>query len=104
MEKLRLSLDELVVESFAPAAMPEPFGTVHAAQQSGPHTDECASCVASCNGTCAGSCETCAISCYGTCFALACNPTSVDTCGEQYTCAGQFSCDAPACTHRDFHC
>jgi len=43
MEKLKLSLENLVVESFEPALEQMAPGTVRA-QQSGPYTDECDSC------------------------------------------------------------
>jgi hypothetical protein len=97
MNKLKLSLEDLSVESFdtTPAALVKEGGTVFG-QQCTCYTQctcpGCPTCDASCNGTCGGTCEascngtcgpTCDVSCYGTCGVGTCGPTwdaSCDTC------------------------
>jgi hypothetical protein len=97
MRKMKLALDDLAVESFAPGAKTEPRGTVQANQESGPYTDECQSCgvVTGCGG--GGYCNTN----YG------CNPSGgcqTATCYGYQTCGGVYTCDAvdtcfyPQCT------
>jgi hypothetical protein len=75
MQKLRLSLETLQVESFHPDGAAGARGTVpgYSATQ---YADE--SCFQSCNGSCSdgGTCNTCA-SCYGTC---------ANTCGASCGC------------------
>jgi hypothetical protein len=100
MNKLRLDLDDLSVESFA--TTPEPSreaGTVFG-QQCTCYTlctcPGCPTCDASCNGTCGGTCaascngtcvNTCAASCYGTCdWSCECGYSN-DT-----RCTGDFNC------------
>jgi hypothetical protein len=94
MEKLKLSLENLVVETFEPAVEARALGTVRA-QQSGPYTDECDSCGV-----------------YTGCGARGCNesdycpsagcPTAscpgYNTCDGVYTCGGVPTCVWPDCT------
>ena len=74
MNKLKLHLDDLRIDSFDTTSAPREKGTVFGEQctcwtQCGQNTcPGCPTCDASCNGTCAG---TCGDSCYGTCD-LAC--------------------------------
>jgi hypothetical protein len=79
MKKLKLTLDELRVESFATATGPRHWGTVLANRESssevetcqeamGPDGSACGSCQVSCNGSCDDTCDTCE----------SCNPP--DTC------------------------
>jgi hypothetical protein len=86
MNKLRLDLEDLSVESFSttPEAGKEE-GTVFG-QQCTCYTNctcpGCPTCDASCNGTCGGTCGgTCDASCNGTCDA-SCNGTCVDSCNN----------------------
>lgn len=85
MKKRKLRLDELAIESFDTDAQALVRGTVRAFNTCNHQT--CESCAISCGGTC----NTCPASCYGTCV-------------ENYTCAGQYSCDEPACTAWNAHC
>jgi hypothetical protein len=78
MQKLKLQLDHLRVESFDTTAVREEKGTVFG-EQCTCYTvctcPGCATCDASCNGTCDASCNgTCNASCNGTC-AASCNGT-----------------------------
>jgi hypothetical protein len=106
MEKLKLDLDELVVESFNTAPGSPPEGTVAAHQQSGPYTDECWSCGGSCGmQTCDVTCDvrkdtcgTCAISCGQSCWGTCDYESCRGSCWGQYTCAGADTCQYPACT------
>ena len=93
MEKLRLSLENLAVETFEPALEPMAPGTVRA-QQSGPYTDECDSCgvETGCGGGCVES-EYCPS--YG-CPTASC--PGYQTCAGAYTCGGVESCQWPQCT------
>jgi hypothetical protein len=92
MDKLKLTLDDLVVESFPLAENPERAGTVFA-RGSGPYTDECDSCgvESACAG---GGCNTpaCSNGCgTATCYAW-------ETCAGAYTCGEVESCRWPECT------
>jgi hypothetical protein len=95
MAKLKLHVEELVVESFTAAEEAEKPGTVLAHQQSGPYTDECQSCgvATGCGG---GGCNS------DYCSYNGCGPTN--TCYAYYTCAGAYtcgeveSCRYPECT------
>ncbi|HLL47579.1 MAG TPA: hypothetical protein VK399_12765 [Longimicrobiaceae bacterium] len=96
MEKLKLDLEDLAVESFATTPEPRAEGGTVFGQQCTCYTQctcpGCPTCDASCNGTCGGTCEascngtcgpTCDVSCYGTCGVGTCGPTwdaSCDTC------------------------
>ena len=106
MNRQKLKLDELVVESFDTAAGPPARGTVRAHDYSEECiTDEYQTCPRSCPQweTCnQQTCDTCAISCWGTCHT--CGDSCWGSCPAEYTCGGQFSCDAPACTHANAHC
>ena len=106
MNKLRLDLEDLSVESFdtTPAARAE-NGTVFG-QQCTCYTQctcpGCPTCDASCNGTCGGTCaascngtcgDTCAGSCYGSCDDT-CGGTCGHTCqvyGPPYELCGYFT-------------
>lgn len=81
MEKLKLALDDLVVESFAPSFEAPKTGTIHA-HNSGPYTDECQSCGVDtgCGGGCVGTEAT-------NCGSCGCNTA---------TCYGYWSCDPVA--------
>lgn len=95
MRKMKLALDDLAVESFAPGATAEQRGTVQANQQSGPYTDECQSCgvISGCGGW--GYCQTQ----YG-CGSGGCTNTceGYQTCPGAYTCDGVDTCFYPQCT------
>ena len=94
MQKLRLSLENLVVETFEPALELPATGTVRA-NNSGPYTDECDSCgvETGCGGH--GGCDSqfCQSQACGTatCYAW-------ETCAGVYTCDGVESCQWPQCT------
>ena len=95
MNKLRLDLEDLSVESFdtTPAARAE-NGTVFG-QQCTCYTQctcpGCPTCDASCNGTCDATCAgTCAASCNGTCN-YTCGASCYGTC--DYTCECGYSND-----------
>ncbi len=101
MNKLRLNLDDLAVESFATTPdRPAEGGTVFG-QQCTCYTQctcpGCPTCDASCNGTCGGTCDascngtcggTCDASCFGTCdWTCECWPSNDTRCsGEQRCC------------------
>ncbi len=84
MNKLKLDLESLAVETFDTAAPAEPRGTVHGL--SGTCTDpescdywcqslwpsDCCTAAATCPASCNGSCNE---SCYGTCGGLTCGAT-----------------------------
>jgi modification target Cys-rich repeat protein len=79
MNKLKLRLDDLQVDTFQTTLMQKEKGTVYGEQEWTYYYMECqdtwqgsscevscfGSCDASCNGTCEGTCEQ---SCHGTCF------------------------------------
>lgn len=94
MSKLKLSLEELVVESFTPATDPEKRGTVMG-RESGPFTDECQSCGVD-TGCGMGGCDS------DFCSNNGCGPTATcrgyDTCAGAYTCGEVDSCRYPECT------
>lgn len=105
MDRRKLSLQDLVVESFQTDEAHGARGTVKAHDYSEAcYTDEFNTCPNSCGGTCEPeyTCGTCAISCGGTCHT--CPESCWGTCAAEYTCGGQFSCDVPACTHQYAHC
>lgn len=89
MQKLKLTLDELVVESFAPAAPVREMGTVRA-NISGPYTDECYNCGHETDDPCA-SYNNWTCSCGGTC------PNADFTCAAQTCGAGEPTCDGDTC-------
>jgi hypothetical protein len=103
MHKLTLALDDLVVETFAPAARPVETGTVHA-NNSGPYTDECYNCLNTDYDCDAGSFSACP--CTHTCYNhLTCG---ANTCDAGYTCDGetcfQATCSFPECTKAGIPC
>ena len=84
MNKLKLRLDDLRIDSFDTTAPQKAKGTVFG-EQCTCYTQctcpGCPTCDASCNGTCDASCngtcgatcnDTCAASCYGTCASCEC--------------------------------
>jgi hypothetical protein len=78
MQKLRLSLERLQVESFHPDGAVGARGTVPGYGFT-EYADE--SCFQSCNGFCSdGTCNTCDASCYGSC-AVTCGTTCGASCG-----------------------
>ena len=93
MEKLKLSLENLVVESFEPALEQMAPGTVRA-QQSGPYTDECDSCGVETG--CGGGCDTQYCPSQGGCGTATCY--AWETCAGAYTCNEVESCQWPQCT------
>ena len=101
MAKLKLSLDELRVESFQTAATLDALGTVRGAEAAGTNQSGCiiascgATCPISCAPTCpyAGACEDSFDGCEGTnasgCVILSCGDTCALSCGG--SCGG--GCD-----------
>ncbi len=100
MNKLKLHLDDLQIDSFQTTSAEKPKGTVFG-EQCTCYTQctcpGCPTCDASCNGTCYASCNgtcgaTCDGSCYGSCD-WTCNCTGGDTCN--YTCSGYATSPGP---------
>ncbi|WP_420127491.1 hypothetical protein [Longimicrobium sp.] len=107
MKKLRLSLDDITVESFSTLSPRLRLGTVAANQMSATTCQQiicdcttqgfeqtCQTCGASCNGTCDASCNGTCNGCpepsaNGTCAGWTCEGTCGFTCN---TCAG-YSCE-----------
>jgi hypothetical protein len=91
MQKLKLRLEDLQVDTFRTTAAQREKGTVYGEQCTCPTActcPGCPTCDASCNGTCGATCDA---SCNGTCEA-SCNDTCYDTCaGSCISC--RFSCD-----------
>jgi len=93
MNKLKLRLDDLHVDTFQTTSAPKQKGTVFG-EQCTCYTQctcpGCPTCYASCNGSCDASCNgTCAASCDATCGG-SCDWTCDNTCGDScggYTCA-----------------
>src|SRR3712207_2363061 len=71
MNKLRLELEDLQIDSFSTTPVKKEKGTVYGEQCTCPTActcPGCPTCDASCNGTCDASCNgTCDASCNGTC-------------------------------------
>jgi hypothetical protein len=90
--KLKLSLDQLAVDSFDTSSIAKQKGTVFGEQCTCPTACTCPGCP-TCDGTCNGTCgeNTCAASCNGTC-----NCQTNNTCGYScyYTDCG---CPPPTC-------
>jgi hypothetical protein len=92
MRKLKLQLEDLLVDTFQTTGAPREKGTVFG-EQCTCYTQctcpGCPTCYASCNGSCDASCNgtcgaTCDASCNGTCdYSCDCSQFSCD-----YTCAG----------------
>jgi len=94
MQKLKLSLQHLVVKTFEPEVEARAPGTVRA-QQSGPYTDGCYSC-----GVNTG-CEAHGYRQSESCSTPGCQTASCPgyyTCVDGYTCGEGVSCVWPACT------
>ena len=98
MNKLKLQLEDLAVDSFATCAAARGKGTVIGEQ--GPCTCPGVTCAITCAATCAYTCDdatcpqcpTCAQSCNGTCEGWTCIDTCGgscwDTCGRTCLCQG----------------
>jgi len=95
MNKLRLQLEDLVIDSFSTTPVRRAKGTVYGEQCTCPTActcPGCPTCDASCGGTCGGTCDA---SCNGTCncpgtYDFSCN-TCEGSCGGEscdYTCQG----------------
>jgi hypothetical protein len=89
MQKLKLRLDDLRIDSFATTPAEKPKGTVFG-EQCTCYTQctcpGCPTCDASCNGTCVASCNgSCDASCAGTCD-LYCNNDTWQMSCDGYTC------------------
>jgi hypothetical protein len=94
VKKIKLSLEELQIDSFATTEVPREKGTVFG-EQCTCHTactcPGCPTCDASCNGTCGDSCygscgDSCYLSCGGTCGA-----SCEASCDGGYSCA--YTCE-----------
>jgi hypothetical protein len=95
MNKLKLRLDDLRVDTFQTTSVQKEKGTVFG-EQCTCYTNctcpGCPTCVASCNGTCDASCNgscggaTCDASCYGSCD-WSCDYSCGGTCEGDQTCA-----------------
>lgn len=100
MKKMKLALDDLAVESFAPADGAESRGTVQA-RDSAWHTDECYSCgvYTGCDFT---GCES-EFPCGATeaCYTATC--VGYQTCEGMPTCGGT-TCEYPVCTQPGAGC
>jgi hypothetical protein len=115
MEKLKLRLDDLRVDTFDTTALEKEKGTVVGGQQ--PCTcytycatcPGCPTCVNSCNGSCEYSCngtcpDTCGHSCWGTCNEYTCAWTCAESCAGScppdtcyYTCDQGMTCYGAIC-------
>ena len=91
MKKLRLSLEDLAVESFQPETGRYRSGTVRL-YLSGDVTDECDSC-----GSWCGGCEQTPECPQGSRLQDTCSCAGWYTCAGVYTCDGD-TCQWPACT------
>ncbi len=106
MNKLKLNLDELAVESFDTTRSEKAKGTVFG-EQCTCYTQctcpGCPTCYATCNYTCddatCPNCPTCYASCNGTCNCPTGDCESVNYCGTQYdrTCNGYGTCGIYPC-------
>ena len=97
MHKLKLQLDDLMVDSFTTEPVRREKGTVFGEQctcYTACTCPGCPTCDASCNGTCGG---TCGASCNGTCDA-SCNGTCDWACA---TAEGP-SCVGPTCDNNPY--
>ena len=88
MAKLKLQLDDLLVDSFQTTEPQKPKGTVFG-EQCTCYTNctcpGCPTCDASCNGTCDATCA-------GTC-AYTCDDATCVGCGSGYDTCGGYTCD-----------
>lgn len=95
MRKLRLDPDTLAVESFQPAALRVPAGTVHGRDDGPSAPNDCATADATCAVSC-DPCATCDTSCAGGPF-CDCLPSGCESCLT--SCAAGPFCDcAPGAT------
>jgi hypothetical protein len=101
MNKLKLNLDQLAVESFDTSRPAKAEGTVFGEQctcRTQCTCPGCPTCYASCNGSCGASCN-------GTCYEATCNNCgsadcqTVNYCGTDYdvTCRGIGTCGIYPC-------
>jgi hypothetical protein len=88
MNKLRLKLEDLQIDSFSTTPVKKEKGTVYGEQctcRTACTCPGCPTCDASCNGTCDASCNgTCVASCNGTCGDSCGCPTYDDSCNSCY--------------------
>ena len=91
MIKLRLTLDDLHIDSFSTTPVKRANGTVYGEQCTCPTACTCPGCP-TCDASCNGTCATCDASCNGTCgdscdcgtvYDVSCNNNSCD-----YSCPG----------------
>lgn len=98
MNKLKLRLEDLRIDSFTTEPARKEKGTVFGEQctcYTNCSCPGCPTCDASCNGTCnATACGSCGASCGGTCD-YSCDYSCGGTC--DYTCGGGDTCD-PTCS------
>ena len=107
MNKLKLQLEDLQVDTFQTTSAEKPKGTVFG-EQCTCYTQctcpGCPTCYASCNGSCDASCngtcncsgDTCDASCYGSCVDDTCQGSCGGTCG--YTSPGPgYECQIYLC-------
>jgi hypothetical protein len=83
MNKLKLQLEDLVIDSFSTTPVKRAKGTVYGEQCTCPTActcPGCPTCDASCNGTCGGTCDA---SCNGTC-GDSCDCGTWDSCESCY--------------------
>jgi hypothetical protein len=100
VNKLKLRLEDLQIDSFTTTQVRKEKGTVYG-EQCTCHTactcPGCPTCDASCNGTCGGSCNgTCDASCNGTCGGASCGASCDYSCGGtcDVSCDGGHTCEA----------
>ena len=111
MNKLKLRLDDLRVDTFQTTPVKKEKGTVFGEQctcWTNCTCPGCPTCDASCNGTCDASCNgTCGGSCAGTCDA-SCGGTCDWTCDYTCNCSDyscDYTCDGYATTpNNQYHC
>lgn len=89
MNKLKLAIDDLAVDSFDTTSLAKEKGTVVGAQCTCWTVCTCPGCY-TCDATCPQTCDdnTCAVSCNGTCgdTCESCSPSCWDTCGRTCLC------------------
>jgi hypothetical protein len=90
MNKLKLKLEDLQIDSFSTTTVKKEKGTVYGEQCTCPTActcPGCPTCDASCNGTCGGTCDaSCNGTCGDTCDCETSYASCLDSCG--YTCSG----------------
>ena len=94
MNKLRLKLEDLQIDSFTTTSVKKEKGTVYGEQCTCPTACTCPGCP-TCDASCNGTCGTCDASCGGTCDA-SCNGSCGDTCAG---CTWDASCGGNSCNY-----